>query len=162
MRSGIYEQQGYTIFELMLSLSMLVSLSFLGYAGLGFLESQQERQFLGQFMRSIQTAKLAALLHQKPVWVCGSVDQQQCSTYPVWEHYWIILQENKVLASYPILKGARMQFNAFHPNRYHALYIEDDGMTCNHGTFLCTYQRQGRYYARKWVVNNAARIYIKS
>jgi len=151
---------GYTLLELMLGLSLVGVLVSLGYQGVSLLEAQAEQQFMRQFTQSIRLAKLAALSHQQQARVCGSDDQRSCSPYAVWDRYWIVVLEGgKVLASYPVLKGARIEFHPFHPGRGHALRIDPNGMSYNNGTFTYTYDYQGQSRSRPLVTNNAVRLY---
>lgn len=145
----------FTLIELMVSLSILLLVLSLGFAGLNqLLSNNQNNNSITRLQHSIWQARTLAIKQRQSIVICPSTEGQTCSSNPNWEQGWIIknLKTEKIYWKENALpKAQHLTWRGFSKH----ITFQPDGLTSiSNGHFvLCrenstiyqaTVNRQGR------------------
>ncbi|HET9835963.1 MAG TPA: GspH/FimT family pseudopilin [Rhodanobacteraceae bacterium] len=84
-------QQGLTLIELLIVLSIAAILAMIGMPALGSMLARSHRQSVeGALQASLMHAREAAITRHMPVIVCPSPDHHTCASWDDWQDGWLI------------------------------------------------------------------------
>lgn len=85
------KQLGFTLIELMVSLLVMAVLVSIAAPGMGSLvESNSLKAQTGDILGDLRFARSEAITHMKPIVICSSQDQANCTANRNWNQGWII------------------------------------------------------------------------
>lgn len=154
-------QQGFTILELCIALSILSFLLWLGCCELSHCLMRVEREMvLGRLKMAIEQAKAESFFRNQTISICPSRDQKTCNSHD-WAQGFIVFvntgekkpKVGKVLQAYPKLRFGRLNFDGFGS---HLFYYRPKGSATN-GTFTYCPLNRNQREAEALIVNKAGR-----
>lgn len=161
---------GYTLFELIITFAILAILSVLAIPGLNFLLNQSQSVTLAnQLVSAIHFAQSAAVHKKSVVTICASRDHMTCSGS--WSQGWIIFVDHKkmgqvnpgdeILKVYePVPPGSLLEWRGQRSPNY--LQLDPNGTTRGQaGTFYYYPNRANKQQVKKVIISYTGRARIE-
>ena len=147
-------QQGYTLLELLTSLTIVGILMSISMGAMGIIHSTQTTILTNDFVRVLHLARSEAIRRHNRITICQSSNGSQCTKEDRWENGWIMfsdlnrdrfLDENEdVLQVHePLAPGYTLTWRPSGRNR-DSISFTPDGGTNKVGTFsICSISKKG-------------------
>lgn len=162
----IHLPQGFTFFELIVTLLMMMILVVIALPySQHLIQEYRATTIINQLFYALHYAKNEAILRGETIIVCGSLDQQHCDGH--WSSYRIIFvdknknhlldEKDELLRIYPPLIDGMLQLSAFGSSQY--IKWSSKGYTNQqNGTFVYNANDHDPRYSRMLIINKAGRI----
>ncbi len=164
-----FHEQGLTLIELMISLSVIALLYTLCVPNLqDFLMKQERERTLDNLKIAIDYAQTEVLKQGVSVILCGSSNAKTCNNHKLWSdlswtHKVIIVREadQKVLHALPSLHYGTLRYSGF-PSSTQIVFQPNQSTNTPNGTFIYCPKNKKSKEGRTLIINNAGRPYFNA
>ncbi|MGI9233100.1 MAG: GspH/FimT family pseudopilin [Woeseiaceae bacterium] len=84
---------GYSLYELLVTTSLIAALLIVGIPGFGSMLARQRQQVeINALFHAVHLARKESIMRRKVVSICASLDGEQCATGKDWSQGWLMFE----------------------------------------------------------------------
>lgn len=134
-----YQDQGFTLVELLITVSLLAIITSIAVPALGDLIAFSRQQaLLTQVQDAVQKARTKAVMHRQAVVLCGTGDGTTCTRD--WSRGWLtMMEESAEVLTVTQLAADELRWSGFGDQR---VRFNENGTSRNNGRFYQCYKQR--------------------
>lgn len=161
-----FQCHGFTLIELLVATAILAILISAAIPSIqDFVNGQRKISYLNAMSSTLYLARSEAIMRNRDIVVCKSIDGENCSSSGEWEQGWLVYDdsngdrhhdsEESILARHERLNGITLYYRAFGSNHY--IVYRAQGITKTNGTFTFC-DSDGSEGARALIIFKTGRV----